>query len=247
MMSMACENEKRLFNGPYFVRFTDVAMTQKESHSTLLKIEVHTAGPAPKNDVIINYAIAGSAREGTDYTIEGTRGKLRIKAGEFFGTINIQLINNSNNILRSQDIVLTLMTIEDDSDLQIGQGPSQIGRAFTLVIQDDCILGGDYYGLAEDSEVPTDDITITSFDCEEYTLSNWNIGPIVLNTRELTFIDNGDNTLTIPPQKDSDEPDSTTIAGSGVVDPVTREISFTVIQPLRVVKPEPFIFRLIPD
>lgn len=246
LISIACENEKRIFNGPYFVRFTDTDLTEKESHSSVIKLQVHTGGPTPKSDVTINYSISGSAREGTDYNIIGTRGKVKIKSGEYFGSIDIQLINNSNNILRSQDVILTLMTIENGSDLQVGQGQGQIGKVFTLVIQDDCILGGDYYGLDDDSDVPTDDITISSLNCEEYTLSNWNIGPIVLSSRDLTFIDNGDNTLTIPLQEETTfEQDSAMIDGFGVVDPVTRELSFTV---RRAVTQRPIAtFRLIPD
>ncbi len=43
------------------------------------------------------------------------------------------------------------------------------------------------------------------------------------------FIDNGDNTLTIPEQEEEFIDDEVaTIRGSGVVDPVTREIIFTV-------------------
>lgn len=247
LMSMACENEKKIFAGPYFVRFTDTVLTEKESHSAVIKVQVHTGGPAPKEDVTINYSIGGTAREGTDYNIVGTRGKVKIKSGEYFGTIDIQLINNSNNILRSQDVILNLMTIENDSDLQVGQGPSQIGKQFTLTIQDDCILGGDYYGIADDTAVPTDDITITSLDCEEYTLSNWNIAPIVLTTRDLTFIDNGDNTLTIPPQQEETfDPDSALIDGFGTVNPVTRELSFTVREAARKNQPT-HTFKLIPD
>ncbi|MNC96078.1 hypothetical protein D3C83_133560 [compost metagenome] len=47
---------------------------------------------------------------------------------------------------------------------------------------------------------------------------------------DLTFIDNGDNTLTIPDQEEEalDE-EIATIRGSGVVDPVTREILIKVI------------------
>ncbi len=247
LMSVACENERKLFEGPYFVRFTDLTLTQKESHSTPIEIEVHNGGPAPKSDVVINYTISGSAREGIDYVINGTRGKVKIKSGEYFGTIEVQLINNSNNILRSQDIVFTLQTIDDDADLQVGQGVSGIGKTFTLTIQDDCILGGEYYGLREGSDVQIEDITITSLDCEEYTLSNWNLAAISLSTRDLTFIDNGDNTLTIPPQKEETfDPDSALIDGYGVVNPVTRQINFTVR--LAGFKAQPlYSFQLIAD
>ncbi|HEX8061493.1 MAG TPA: hypothetical protein VF473_11185 [Cyclobacteriaceae bacterium] len=246
---IACEGEKHIFEGPYFVRFTDESITQKESHSAPIEIQVHNAGPAPKSDVVVNYAISGSARQGIDYVITGTPGKVKIKSGQFFGNIEVKLINNANNILRSQDIVFTLVTIENDTDgLQVGQGKSQIGKTFTLTINDDCILGGDYYGIHDNKDVPLQDITITSTDCEHYILSNWDIYIFTFpQVRSLTFIDNGDNTITIPPQKDPTLPsDAATIDGFGVVDPTTRTISMTV----RLVDFDgspSFTFNLIPD
>lgn len=229
-LSVACETEKIIFDGPYFVRFTDVALTEKESHTPVIKVEVHYSNPKRTDgDVIINYIVGGSAREGVDYVINGTRGKVRIKSGEWFGYIEVKLINNANNILRSQDVTFTLITAEVGDQVQVGFGPSQIGKAYTLTIQDDCILGGDYYGVEDEGGVPVEDITITSLDCENYTLSNWNIDPYSILVTDLTFIDNGDNTLTIPPQEESSLPtEEATIDGFGVVDPVTRRITFTV-------------------
>src|ERR1700754_1372969 len=84
---MACESKEHIFNGPYFVRFTDDALTLKESHSAVINVEVHNAGPAPKGDLTINYSIGGTARPGIDYVIKGTPGKLKIKSGEYFGNI----------------------------------------------------------------------------------------------------------------------------------------------------------------
>lgn len=248
-LTVACETERVIFDGPYFVRFTETAMTQKESHADVLKIEVHNAGPAPDRDLTINYTIGGSAREGIDYTIKGTRGKVKIKSGDFFGNIELQLINNSNNILRTQDIILNLLTVDNnDEKLRIGQDVSQIGKTFTLTIQDDCILGGDYYGLSDIKAVPVEDITITSLNCQDYTLSNWDIDIFTFpSVRSLKFIDNGDNTLTIPPQEDDTlAEDFATIDGTGVVNPATRVITFTI----RLVDYEDqpkFSFDLIPN
>lgn len=230
--TVACETEKIIFEGPYFVRFTEATITERESHIPVMKVEVHNAGEAPKRDITINYTIAGSAREGIDYVIQGTRGKVKIKSGAYFGYIDLQLINNSNNILRSQDVILTLQTVDDNEEkLRIGQDVTQIGKTCTVTIQDDCILGGDYYGLETPTSVPVEDITITSLDCKNYTLSNWDVGfsSLSITQRDLTFIDNGDNTLTIPKQKDDTlDPDFANIDGFGSVDPATRKITFTV-------------------
>jgi len=244
---VGCETELKVFEGPYFVRFSETLLTTKESFSKPIPIEVHHAGPAPKDDVTITYAISGSAREGIDYVITGTRGKVEIESGEYFGTINVQLINNSNNILRSQDIVFTLLTI-DTKGLQIGQGTSAIGNTFTLTIQDDCILGGNYYGIQNASDVPITDITVTSTNCEEYVLSNWDIYVFNFNdVRDLVFIDNGDNTLTIPPQEESTlATEQATIDGTGIVDPATRVLTFKI----RLVdfEDQPTVtIKLIPD
>jgi hypothetical protein len=250
VFAFACETERKLFDGPYFVRFTETTLTQKESYTKPIDIEVHLAGPVPKSDVTITYKISGTAREGIDYVFVGKRGEVEIESGEYFGKVTIQLINNSNNIIRSQDIVLKLLTI-DAEGIQVGQGVSSIGNEFRLTIQDDCILGGNYYAIRTPSDVPVTDITVSSSDCNEYVLSNWNIYNfeyfIFFSMPDLLFVDNGDNTLTIPPQEESLlDPDKATIDGSGVFDPTTRKITLSV----RLVD-EPdqpvFTFTLVPD
>jgi hypothetical protein len=225
--TISCETKELIFKGPYFIRFTEDTETLKESYSSTVKIEVHHAGPAPKGDVTIDYVVGGSARQGIDYTIASTPGKVKIKSGEYFGYIEVLLINNSNNILNTQDVTFTLLGVENRIDLQVGQGQTQIGRTFTLSIQDDCILGGNYYGIRTASDIPIENITITSLDCTNYTLSNWDVYVMdFIDTRSLVFIDNGDNTLTIEPQQDATI--DGTVDGSGVVDPTTRIITFTV-------------------
>ncbi len=223
---LACETAPRLFTGPYYVRFTESALTEKESFSPIIPISVHLVSPALEKDITINYAISGNARENIDYSIGETRGSVVIKKGEYFGYINVKLINNANNILRSQDVVFTLISTSDES-VQVGQSEGGIGKKYTLTIKDDCILGGTYSGTrGGDSK----SVTITSTDCERYVLSNWNIN-LFSNTTpmDLVFTDNGDNTLTIPEQEEQNiSKDFATIQGSGVVDPVTGAIIMTI-------------------
>jgi hypothetical protein len=225
-----CETEPVLFSGQPFVRFSSESETKRESFSKPVNIEVHVVGPAPEEDMIVHYKISGDAREGVDYVILGEQGTVVIPKGKYFGNIQVQLINNANNIIRSQNIVFTLSRA-GDSDFEIGQGESQIGKTFTLTIFDDCILGGTYLGQRSSFSIPVKGITITSDDCETYLLSNWNID--FFNTpfeMDLTFIDNADNTLTIPDQEEDLFPSSlATIRGSGTVDPTTGEIELTVI------------------
>lgn len=225
----ACETERIIFEGPYFVRFSDAARTEKESTLDIIKVEVQNAGYEVNRDINVDYTISGTAREGIDYVILGTRGKMKIENNDFVGYIEIKLLNNANNILRSQDIVLTLTSV-DAEHLKIGQGASNMGTTFTLTIQDDCILGGKYFGKRASNMVPIENITINSVDCEDYILSNWDIAIFSFtDSRPLTFIDNGDNTLTIPPQEDNTLPDDlATIDGSGRINPTTRQITMTI-------------------
>jgi hypothetical protein len=225
LILMACETEPILFNGPYHVRFTESSLILKESYSPIINIEVHNAGPELTDDVIISYSISGSAREGVDYEIVGTRGKVTIDDGDYFGNIQVKLINNANNIIRSQDLVLTLTSV-NSSDLRVGQSDGGIGQKFTLTIVDDCLLGGSYSGTRSAFAIPTTGLKISSSDCVNYILSDWDVDvfdyPFPM---ALTFIDNGDNTITIPQQEQPElNEDSATIKGIGSVNPITREI-----------------------
>jgi hypothetical protein len=237
---ISCETEKIIFTDLYHVRFTESTLTERESYSKPLRIEVHVAGPAPEKDITVFYNVGGSAREGIDYMILGTRGKVKIKSGEYFGYIEVQLINNANNILRSQDVIFILHGV-DDNTLQTGQDSDGIGTRFTLTILDDCLLGGNYAGSRSGLSTPVRRITITSQDCETYRLSNWNVNyfayPFDLG---LNFVDNFDNTITIHKQ-DENVP----LEGIGTVDLEKRQINITLtlfLNQLIVVE-----FTLIPD
>jgi hypothetical protein len=223
---LGCETEPRLFTGPYHVRFTEPSFTTKESYTPTISIQVHLVSPALEEDVTIFYDIAGSARENIDYEILETRGSVTIEKGEYFGVIEVKLINNANNILRSQELLLTLNSATG-GDLQVGQNEGGIGKTFALTIVDDCILGGSYLGKRGSTSTP---VTITSQDCEKYILSNWNINVFASSTpMDLTFIDNGDNTLTIPEQEEENiDEEFATIKGDGVVDPVTGAIIMNI-------------------
>ncbi len=240
-----CETERSIFNGPYFVRFTESSQTEKESFSKIIDIEIHQSKPVLEEDITVTYSVGGDARKGIDYVILGESGKVEIAKGEFFGTIKIQLINNANNIIRSQDIIFTIESVSTDK-LQVGQDKSAIGKRYTFTIVDDCILGGTYIGERGSPNVPN--ITITSADCETYRLSNWNINVFGSGTEmDLTFVDNGDNTLTIPQQEEENlDEESATIRGMGVIDPTTRQIMMTVILVDYPDQPE-VTFTLIPD
>lgn len=220
-----CETETLIFKGPYHVRFTESSLITKESYTPTISIQVHLVSPALEEDITIFYDISGDARENIDYKILGSRGTLKIEKGKYFGVIEVKLINNSNNILRSQELLLTLLSA--DGNIQVGQNEGDIGKKFSLKIVDDCILGGSYLGKRGSASYPT---SITSQDCEKYILSNWNINLFATSTpMDLRFIDNGDNTLTIPEQEEENlDQELATIKGNGVVDPVTGSIIMNI-------------------
>jgi len=225
LLLAACENDPRILPADYYaVRFTNTGITLKESYAETIRIEVHNAGKAADKDLTITYRVSGSAREGVDYTIVGDERSVTIPAGEYFGYIDVNLIDNANNILRSQNVVFTLSRVDSD-DLTVGQGQGAIGKTFTLSIQDDCILGGPYTGSTGTFSIPTEGISITSTDCITYTVSNWNINYFSPPYEySLTFTDNNDNTIEIPEQ----DSDAGKIKGTGVVDPVTRKIKIVL-------------------
>lgn len=225
MFTCGCEKDRIIFNGPYFVRFTEDTGFDKESYTNEIRIEVHNAGPALDEDVVVSYSLGGTARQDVDYEILDDPRKVQIPAGEYFGYIRLKLINNSNNILRSQTVIFTILTTSKNG-LQVGQGASAIGKSYTFTIFDDCILGGTYNGKRTDVSTTYSDLSITSTDCINYTLSDWNLGVFTTSTAmDLKFVDNGDNTLTVPQQEEENlDADLATIKGRGVVDPTTRQI-----------------------
>jgi len=223
----ACEPEEILFAGPFYVRFTEEGTTIKESTHEIIEVKVHNVGPQLDQAINIFYKIEGDAIEGIDYKVLTEKPNIvKIAKGESFGSIFIEIIDNANNILRSQEVLLTLLSV-NYPDLQVGFGKNKnIGITHKLTIQDDCILSGTYEAIREIGTVPVEDISISSYDCEEYLLSNWDINIFDFSfERSLTFVDNGDNTILIPEQEDpSLNPDYATIRGKGTVDPVTGVI-----------------------
>ena len=232
----ACQKQDMdlTFQGPYFVRFTDSSLTYKESYTKPIAIRVHNAGPILTQPITVNYVISGSAREGKDYSVGDTKGTVIIPANKSFGEIHLQLINNSNNILDSQSLTFTLTGVQP-STLQVGFGKDGIvGKQLTFVIQDDCLFGGFYTGTqkygTQTATVP--DVEVTSTDCKNYLLSNWNLGIPFFSfdaiNPKLTFVDNGDNSLTVPPQGNENLGSTDTLRGSGAWNPRNRVITLNL-------------------
>ncbi len=235
----SCKEERIIFKGPYHVRFTDTVMTVEESYPRTVNVRVHNVGPQLNEAIKINYVIKGSAREGIDYTILGTKGTVTIPANQSFGEIQVKLINNSNDRLESQDLVLYLADVTP-TDLGVGFGKNNnIGRQMTLTIKDDCILSGYYLGTRRqgNSLITIPNVQVTSTDCNEFTLSNWNVGlsdffNFEANRPTIRFIDKKDNSLEIPSQTNLYFNSEITLSGDGSWNPqngnLTLNIKFTV-------------------
>lgn len=251
LAAIGCEEQdlNRTFEGPYFVRFTDSTLAFKESYSQPIAVRVHNAGPVQNQAITVNYTVSGSAREGKDYSIVGTKGTVVIPANKSFGEISVKLINNANNILESQLLTFTLTGVQPSS-LQVGFGKDNaVGRKLSLTIQDDCLFGGLYTGSARvrNQNVSVRDVEITSTNCKDYTVSNWNIGLdnfIIFGNSTLfgfqatkptlTFTDNGDNTLTVAPQSNAEFGTSDTLRGNGAWNPRNRQITLNLQAKIRL-------------
>ena len=232
LLALACEKKETIFEGPYHVRFSDPDTSVRESYVQPLRLSVHYAGPQLSTPIRVSYLVGGSAREGIDYRFVSEKGTVVIPANQSFGYIQLQLINNANNILETQDIRLTLVEAEPAS-VRIGFGSGEIGKTMRFTIVDECFLSGTYSGINTLVETPRQypGIAITSTDCKEYTLTNWNLGLFGLNAvrPDLTFIDNGDNSITIPVQTEAElSAPRDTISGSGFYNPLDQSITFNV-------------------
>ncbi len=232
LLVTACEQDPIIFNGPFFVRFTEQAASAPESELEIIEIPVHYAGPTPESNIEVFYSVSGDAREGVDYIFVSEKGRAVIRRGTNSAMIEIELINNANNILESSDIELTIDNVSP-ADIAIGQGESQIGNTSTFTILDECILSGSYTGTGAPGTSPVSNLTVSSFDCREYQLSNWDINIEELGSfpreRTLTFTDNFDNTITIPEQEESTlDSELATIRGNGSINPFDNVITLNI-------------------
>ena len=231
----SCQEQRITFEGPHHVRFTDTVASYRESYPRVVSLRVHNVGPQLAQPVTINYLVSGTAREGIDYNIVGTRGTVTIPANQSFGEIQLRLRNNANDRLESQEVVLTMVGATP-GDLRVGFGRNNnIGRRLTLTILDDCILGGYYIGTrrAGTSTVTVPDVEVNSTDCNEFTVSNWNIGLTNLfdfqaERPTIRFIDKKDNTIEIPEQNNSMFNSSIVFSGNGAWNPQNGHLSLNI-------------------
>lgn len=239
-----CKPETITYSGDGFVRFTDTTLAYKEYVTNAIPVRVHNGGKVLDQSITVNYTVSGSAREGRDYSINGTKGRVVIPAGKSFGEISVQLINNANNILESSNVIFTITSVSP-SNLAIGFSKGGIGKSTILTIQDACLLEGIYTGnLPVGAQFyQTPNISITSTDCRNYTVQNINVGflgfqqffgwlnllSFEAEEPKLTFIDNGNNTLTIPRQVIGEFPAGfDTVSGTGLYNPQNKRLTLNL-------------------
>lgn len=232
LLFLACEPEDLTFKGPFHVRFTDTVAAVRESAPGLANIRVHNAGPKIGQAITISYTIGGTAREGIDYAVVGTKGTVTIPANQSTGNIQLRLINNANDRLSSQTVILTLNEVTPAS-LQVGFGrTNNIGRRMTFTINDDCILGGTFIGTRRqgNTTITIPDVQATSSDCNEFTLSNWNVGFFNFQGEKptLRFVDKKDNSIEVPPQSSPSLGTQDTLRGTGSWNPLNGNLSLNL-------------------
>jgi hypothetical protein len=231
----ACEEDDHTFQGPYHVRFTDTVVAIRESYPRVVKLRVHNVGPQLSEAITLKYMVKGTAREGIDYMFLGTKGTVTIPANQSFGEIQLKLINNANDRLESQDVILVLTEVTP-TNLRVGFGKNNnIGRQLVLTIQDDCILSGYYIGTRRQgtTTITVPDVQVTSTDCKELTLSNWNVGLSDFFNFEaeqptIRFIDKKDNSLEIPEQTNPFFNSSIEFLGNGSWNPQNGNITLNI-------------------
>lgn len=240
-----CEEQQIIYDGLNFVRFSDSTLSFKESYSKAVKIRVHNGGKVLNESINIKYTIGGTAREGRDYRIEGTKGTVIIPVGQSFGEITLFLLNNSNNILESSTIEFALTDVSPSDKIKVGFGEGGLGQKMVFTIRDACIMDGIYSGRLPvgNQAFQLADIEIFSTDCKRYTISNINVGllgfpqffnwesPVGFEAERptLDFIDNGNNTLTIPQQVIPQFASGyDTLSGTGVWNPVNKQITLNI-------------------
>lgn len=240
-----CEEQQIIYDGLNFVRFSDSTLSFKESYSKAVKIRVHNGGKVLNESINIKYTIGGTAREGRDYRIEGTKGTVIIPVGQSFGEITLYLLNNSNNILESSTIEFALTGVSPSDKIKVGFGEGGLGQKMVFTIRDACIMDGIYSGRLPvgNQAFQLADIEIFSADCKRYTISNINVGllgfpqffnwesPVGFEAErpKLDFIDNGNNTLTIPQQVIPQFASGyDTLSGTGVWNPVNKQITLSI-------------------
>ncbi|MFP4092391.1 MAG: hypothetical protein ACLFT3_18930 [Cyclobacteriaceae bacterium] len=143
---IGCGNDETLFDGPSQVRFTELEAQEIENfhagESNLnepIRVSVHLVAPLQQTDTRISYRLEGSAEEGVDYTIlSDDNREIIIPAGESFGFIEFELINNSQ---QDGDRVIVFSLTGADNNLRVSNSDQAvIGRNFRFTINDDDCL-----------------------------------------------------------------------------------------------------------
>ena len=140
----SCDEEdgRVTFEGPYYVGFNSNTGIVGEAGETYT-IQVNQVGPTLGSDITVNYTVEGTAQEGIDYTVlGGTEGTIIIPAGEHFGTLQIQTIDD---LSADGALTLTLTLSANSAGLENGRGAVEKTLSLTIT-DDDCPLADGFAG-----------------------------------------------------------------------------------------------------
>lgn len=130
MSSMSCmKDNDNIYDGPDVVEFVPITASVKKgtvaTPGTATAV-VQLVGHQQNAPIDINYTIAGTGVQGTDYTLSGTAGKVTIPANSSSANIVITAIP-ANITTGTRTVILTL-----SGNSQIGA--SQNYKTYTLTI-----------------------------------------------------------------------------------------------------------------
>jgi len=151
---VSCEEEdgRITFEGPYYVGFSSNTGLIGEAGETYT-IQVNQVGPTLGSDITVNYTVEGTAQEGVDYTVVGgSEGTIVIPAGEHFGTLDIQTIDD---LSADGALTLTLTLSANSAGLENGRGAIEKTLSLTIT-DDDCPLADGFAGTYTVVEAFTD-------------------------------------------------------------------------------------------
>lgn len=137
-VAFACDQAdgRQIFEGPYYVQLTSssASISEADENSTVT-IQVSNVGPTLDSDIVVTYSTDGStAVEGVDYELAAgqTSGEIVIPAGEHFGSLQLNTINNDET---DGDKTLAITLVSANNGLSAGSGA--IGVSYSLAISDD--------------------------------------------------------------------------------------------------------------
>lgn len=131
VVAVACEEKQTIFDGPYYVRFTNTSASIAENATSNSTIRLHAASPKRGSEIEVKLSVQGGT-EGVDFDFVQGGTTLTIPAGEYFTQFVIAPIDNDIND-GAKTIRFTIESVSGGLDAGFGL----VGKTFTYSITDD--------------------------------------------------------------------------------------------------------------